>query len=180
MSEVRLAEADAGWPAQFEAAARPLRQAFDGCTCEIEHIGSTAVAGLCAKPVLDLLLGVPQLADVAPRMAALAALGYRYRPEHEVQLPERRYFTRDADATRLRVHLHVVVQGGPLWREHLAWRDALRADVALRARYAALKRALAQHHAHDKAAYTAAKAPFIRAALDALASREGGRPSAQG
>ncbi|MFG6431641.1 GrpB family protein [Roseateles sp. LYH14W] len=167
MSEVLLVDADAGWPAQFDAVAQALREAFAGTACWVEHIGSTAVPGLCAKPVLDLLLGVTQLADIAPHREALAALGYRYRPEHEAQLPERRYFTRDAGPAQLRVHLHAVVRGSAFWRDQLAFRDALRADAALAARYAALKRELATRHAHDKAAYTEAKGPFVRAVLGA-------------
>ena len=163
MSEVRLVEADPGWPAQFGAAAGPLQDVFGAC--QIEHIGSTAVPGLCAKPVLDLLLGVAALAEVPARGGALAALGYRYRPEHEAQLPERRYFTRDADASRLRVHLHIVEHGGFFWQQQLAFRDALHADAALRERYAQLKRELAARHAADKATYTAAKGPFIQAVL---------------
>ncbi|MCE4553832.1 GrpB family protein [Roseateles cellulosilyticus] len=165
---MQLATADANWPAQFEAAAAPLRTVFGSHAGTLEHIGSTAVPGLCAKPVLDVLLGVAQLSDVAPHHAALAALGYRYRPEHERELPERRYFTRDADTTRLRVHLHVVVNDSTFWREHLAFRDALRADHLLAARYAELKRQLAAEHADDKAAYTEAKGPFIRAVLASL------------
>ncbi|RZL86419.1 MAG: GrpB family protein [Variovorax sp.] len=103
MTAVRLAEGDAGWPAQFEAVARSLRLAFGGTACTVEHIGSTAVPGLCAKPVLDVLLGVAALGAVERHREALAALGFRYRPEHEAELPERRYFTRDADGTALRV-----------------------------------------------------------------------------
>lgn len=165
MIEVRLVDADAGWSAQFDAVARALCEAFAGTACWIEHIGSTAVPGLCAKPVLDVLLGVMQLADVDPHRAALAVLGYRYRPEHEAQLPERRYFTRDAGPAQLRVHLHAVARGSALWRDPLAFRDALRADTALAASYAALKRELAARHASDKAAYTEAKGSFVHAVL---------------
>jgi GrpB-like predicted nucleotidyltransferase (UPF0157 family) len=119
---------------------------------------------LCAKPVIDVLVGVPDLAHVHSRVPILAELGYRYRPETEAVIPERRYFVRDADE-RMRLHVHVVVQGGRLWREHLAFRDALRAQPALAKAYATLKRELALRHAHDKAAYTAAKASFIERAL---------------
>lgn len=174
MSEVRLVDADAGWPAQFDAAARALHGAFAGAACWTEHIGSTAVPGLCAKPVLDLLLGAAQLADIDARREALTALGYRYRPEHEAQLPERRYFTRDAGPAQLRVHLHAVVRGSAFWRDQLAFRDALRADAALAARYAALKRELAVRHAGDKPAYTEAKGPFVRAVLASPGARQSG------
>ncbi len=161
MSAVHLAEPDAGWPRQFEAVAEAIRSALGDQAGVIEHIGSTAVPGLCAKPVLDVLLGVPALAAVESRVAELAARGYRYRPAYEAELPDRRYFVRDADATLPRVHLHAVVQGGALWCAHIGFRDALRRDAALAQRYGQLKRALAVQHAHDKAAYTDAKAPFI-------------------
>ena len=71
-----------------------------------------------------------------------------------------------ASGTKLRVHLHAVERGGELWRNHLLFRDALRRDPLLCGRYQALKLALARQHATDKAAYTEAKAPFIRAVLD--------------
>lgn len=155
------------WQAQFERARAELLDAFAGPPVRIEHIGSTAVHGLAAKPVIDVLLGADVLAVVETRIDALAGLGYRYRPEYEDALPTRRYFVRDADGERLRIHLHAVVEGGPIWREHLAFRDALRGDDALRAAYQALKCDLAARHAGDKAAYTDAKTPFIRAVIAA-------------
>lgn len=126
----------------------------------LEHIGSTAVPGLCAKPVLDIARGVGRLEDVEARVPELARLGFSYRPEHEQHIPDRRYFTRAEGATP-RVHLHALLLGGALWTQHLRFRDALREDPALAQAYAALKRQLAVLHASDKAAYTEAKAPFI-------------------
>ncbi len=156
---------DPAWPAQFLALQQELLAVFDAQPVRIEHIGSTAVPGLVAKPVMDLLLGVEALADVEVKMAHLATLGFDYVSKHEALLPMRRYFVRPAAAGCLRVHVHAVQQGSSLWRQHLAFRNALRQDPGLRARYAALKLVLAQRHAHDKAAYTDAKAPFIQAAL---------------
>ena len=125
---------------------------------QVEHIGSTAVPGLAAKPVIDSLPGAPSLGAVEARIDALSTCGYRYVPEHERELPARRYFVRTAE---LRVHLHGVELGSPLRRDRLAFRAALRADAELRDRYAALKLRLAQAHAQDKSAYTVAKGPFI-------------------
>jgi GrpB-like predicted nucleotidyltransferase (UPF0157 family) len=107
---------------------------------------------------------VPRLDLLASRIPHLVAAGWTYRPEYEATLPQRRYFVRPA-AAGPRVHLHGVVEGSALWRDHLRFRDALRADAALRGRYDALKRELAVLHADDKAAYTDAKGPFIRAVL---------------
>jgi len=165
MPAVIVAPYSDAWPSQFGGVRDELSTAFDGVRARIEHIGSTAVPGLPAKPVIDALLGVDALATVESRIGALAERGYRYRPEYEDVLPMRRYFVRDADGGQLRVHLHAVVEGSDLWREHLAFRDVLRGDEALRAAYGMLKRDLAARFAHDKTAYTDAKGPFIQAAI---------------
>jgi GrpB-like predicted nucleotidyltransferase (UPF0157 family) len=164
MSEVVLTDYQPQWSAQFVRVATELRSVFACAEVQIEHIGSTAVPGLCAKPVLDMLLGAAGLAVVQGSIASLAALGFVYRPEYEDELPGRRYFVRPAHALP-RVHLHAVVRGGELWHTHLRFRDRLRQDSATRDRYATLKRELAARHRDDKAAYTQAKAPFIQALL---------------
>ena len=164
MASVQLAAPSTQWPQAFDALSDAVAPLFAGTGARLEHIGSTAVPGLVAKPVLDVLLGVPALEVAEARGEALQALGFRYRPEYEDVLPGRRYFTR-APGPGLRVHLHGVVVGSPLWRDHLAFRDALRGDDALRDAYAALKQALALRFADDKAAYTDAKAPFIAQVL---------------
>ena len=164
MASVELAAPSDQWPRAFDALADALAPLFAGTGARLEHIGSTAVPGLVAKPVLDVLLGVPALEVVEGRRAALQGLGFRYRPEYEDVLPQRRYFTRDP-GPGLRVHLHGLVLGSPAWRDHLAFRDALRGDDALRDAYAALKQSLALRFAQDKAAYTDAKAPFIARVL---------------
>ena len=164
MAGVALREYDPRWASQFAAVAAELQAVFgDGVT--VEHIGSTAVPGLCAKPVLDVLLGADHLDRFAAAVPAMAAGGFVYRAAYEAEMPERRYFVREAGALP-RVHVHGVVRGGALWCEHLRFRDRLRTDALARDRYAALKRELAAAHRDDKAAYTLAKAPFIRALLD--------------
>ena len=133
----------------------------------IEHIGSTAVPGLAAKPVIDVLLGARSLADVESRIDALAELGYAYVPKYEREIPMRRYFVKSS-ATSLRVHLHAVELDSRIWREHMAFREALRADASLCARYQSLKLDLAQKFADDKSAYTTAKNPFIQSVLASI------------
>jgi GrpB-like predicted nucleotidyltransferase (UPF0157 family) len=164
MSELVLSEYQDTWPRQFQQVAAQLLASVPLPGARLEHIGSTSVPGLCAKPVLDLLLGVSTLEEAGAAIPALASAGFEYRPEHEVAIPDRRYFVRPAGNT-LRVHLHAVLLGGLLWQQHLYFRDVLRQQPLLRDQYAALKRSLAVAHAGDKAAYTEAKAPFIRQAL---------------
>lgn len=167
MLQVQLLEYQDTWPGQFLSVAEEVRSAIAVRSAVIEHIGSTSVPGLCAKPVLDILVGVTSLAEAEAGVPALFAAGFLYRPEYEQAIPDRRYFARP-EGPLPRVHLHAVLLDGALWRQHLGFRDALRQDPRLARSYAALKRHLAMRHGSDKSAYTEAKAPFIRQVLAAL------------
>lgn len=152
------------WPKLFEAIREELLLAFSPTVVAIEHIGSTSVPGLAAKPVIDVALGSDSLADIESRIQPLGDLGYDYVSKYEDQLPLRRYFVK-SPATSLRIHVHGVELGSRLWWEHLTFRDMLRTDDDLRIRYEALKLRLAEEFADDKPAYTAAKKPFIQSVL---------------
>ena len=164
MSDVRLVDYLDTWPSLYAQVEGEIRSAVPAPGVVLEHIGSTAVHGLCAKPVLDVALGVPSLDDLQAWIPALAGIGFVYRPAYEEHVPDRRYFVRSAGHTP-RVHLPAVVLGDTLWRQHLRFRDVLRRDAAQRQAYADLKKQLALRHASDKAAYTDAKAPFIQQLL---------------
>ena len=130
-------------------------------------MGSTSVPGLAAKPVLDVLLGRPHGAPVAPYVPPLVRLGFEYRGENG--LPGRDYFKRAAGGGAPAVHLHLVEYDGALWRDHVGFRDRLRRQPGTAAAYAALKRELAARHAAARHAYTDAKGPFIREVLQRTA-----------
>ena len=153
------------WPRRFGAERDALARLFPPDVFSIDHVGSTAVPGLGAKPIVDILIGAPTLAEIEARIPALEMLGYRYAPQHEAALPERRYFAKPARHPRL-YHVHAVRADSRFHREHLAFRDALRADAALAVEYLTLKRALAARHGRDREGYTDGKAAFIRAAVD--------------
>lgn len=155
------------WAAEFARLRDALKVVLQPATMQIEHIGSTSVQGLAAKPVIDILLGAASLADLESNIEALAGIGFEYVPKYEDELPMRRYFVKSQEGG-LRVHLHGVVIDSTLWREHLVFRDALCRDTLLREQYQALKLQLAAHFAHDKSAYSAAKGPFIRSVMTAL------------
>ena len=161
---VVLAEYSPAWPGLFAEEERLLRHVLASETVAIEHVGSTSVPGLVAKPVIDILLGVPALAEIEKRLDPLRRAGFRYVPEFERTLPARRYFVKP-DRRSATVHLHAVEQGGAFWRDQLDFRDTLRGDRRLFAEYEALKRRLATQFPDDREAYTEAKASFIRAAL---------------
>jgi GrpB-like predicted nucleotidyltransferase (UPF0157 family) len=155
---VRVVPHDSGWAALFAAEAQRLRAALGpDLPLALEHTGSTAVPGLVAKPVLDLLGGYPPGASVEPYVAALGRAGYAHRGEQGI--PGREFFRRGEPRA---YHLHLVVRHGPFWREHLAFRDALRAQAAVRAAYAALKLDLARRYPRDREAYTEGKSAFVR------------------
>lgn len=156
------------WPAVFEIEKDRLTRIL-GDTVRIEHIGSTAVPGLGARPIIDIMIGSPGLAIIEERIDDLVADGYRYVPEFEKSIPERRYFTKERGHPG-HFHIHAVVLGSPFWKKQLAFRDALRADPALAAQYWKLKQQLAGKYRNDRAAHADAKSAFIRAALDRFAS----------
>lgn len=167
---VRLVAHDPAWPALFAAERARLAAALGpALPLAVEHIGSTAVPGLVAKPVLDLLGAYPPGADVRAYVAALVAAGWQHRGEQGI--PGREFFRRGEPRAW---HLHLAVQGGTFWRDHLAFRDALRADPALRDAYAALKSDLAARHPRDREAYTDGKTAFVRRVVDAALAGRGG------
>jgi GrpB-like predicted nucleotidyltransferase (UPF0157 family) len=134
----------------------------DGITT-IEHIGSTSVPGLSAKPIIDILATVESYEGARELIAPLEELGYVYCGEFGI--PRRHYFDREDDAGRDTHHLHVLEPGSAEAANHLLFRNHLRANAADREAYAALKRELIAKFAEDRAAYTEAKAAFIQNAL---------------
>lgn len=148
------------WPRRFAAECGRLRAALPFPGVCIEHIGSTSVPGLAAKPILDLAVALPPSQALLSAVDPLVSLGYRHRGEYG--LPGREFFTLGEPAT---IHVHVVAEGSPHWTAWLRFRDALRGDAALRDRYAALKSGLAIRHAGNRPAYTAAKTEFILSVL---------------
>lgn len=157
---VQLAAWTPRWAELFAVEAARLRAALGDLAVAIEHYGSTSVPGLVAKPLLDILVGGPEGTDAAPYTAALAPLGYDYAAHAGV--PEHLVFGRGMARTHL---VHVVRHGGEAWHRALAFRDALRADAALRDSYAVLKRELARRHSGERSHYTAVKSAFIERVL---------------
>jgi len=158
-----------GWPADFEREAAVLRQVFSGPTAHIKHIGSTAVPGLGAKPIIDIMVGVGDLAEVAPHIPLLARHGYAYQPDFEAQLPDRRFFHKPAARPRTH-HLHVVEHDSPFWHDHLAFRDHLRRHPEVAQAYYELKVQLAAECSETGGDYPERKAPFIQGVIARLAT----------
>jgi GrpB-like predicted nucleotidyltransferase (UPF0157 family) len=128
---------------------------------EIEHIGSTSVAGLAAKPVIDIMVPVRSLADSAPAIEVLAEHQYCYYP---YKADVMHWFCKPSPDVRTH-HLHLVPHGSPLWRDRLTFRNALRASPDLAAEYQLLKHHLASRYPHDREAYTDGKTAFVERVL---------------
>ncbi|MGZ4338953.1 MAG: GrpB family protein [Gaiellaceae bacterium] len=148
---MRPVDYDSTWPAIFAAEQARLTEALASwlAPAGIEHVGSTSVPGLKAKPIIDMIAGVRSFEAAREAFPVLESLGYAWSPHR----PEAHRFGRDG------FHLHLTEPGSDLWRERLAFRDALRSSPALRAEYAAWKDA----HAVDDGSgrYDANKRPLV-------------------
>ncbi len=127
----------------------------------VEHVGSTAIPGLDAKPVIDLMVGLKSMADASSCVEPLTNLGYSYWAEGAQ--PHHNLFVRFVDPKMsARTHnLHLVEAGGQYWKERLLFRDYLRKHPETAKEYAELKYLLSTRHRDDREAYTAAKADFV-------------------
>ncbi len=150
---------DPTWPEQYEAERARVEAALGDLVLAIHHIGSTAVPGLPAKPTIDILVELRTLDLPEDRVATMERFGFEYRGEYGI--PGRRYFS-DGHSR----HVHAFLADNPEVQRHLLFRDYLRAHPADAARYAALKRDLAERYKDDHAGYTEAKAPFIEAVIE--------------
>ena len=178
MSEpVTVVSYDPEWPRRFDQEVAVLRAVFAGTDVAIEHVGSPAVRGLGAKPVIYVMIGLEHLDEAESRIAAVGAASYEYVQKYERQLPERRYFRKPRLGPRV-YHVHCVVKGSDFWVRHLAFRDYLRAHPESASAYDELKRALAVRV--SKAEYTEAKSPFIERILAAALGHDGQRTAQQG
>jgi GrpB-like predicted nucleotidyltransferase (UPF0157 family) len=157
-----LVDYDPEWVAAFAAERQRLRAALPDLAVAIEHYGSTAVPGMRAKPILDILVGVSPIAGWQLCHDPLLTLGYDYAGNAGV--PGHYIFGRGRDATE-RTHLvHLVEYLGPSWRNNLAFRDALRADVELRRAYIAEREHAVAEAPTGRGRYNELKGAFIGAA----------------
>ena len=152
---IELVEHDPRWALAFDEERSALEGVFGEQAVAIEHIGSTSVPDLCAKPIVDVLVGLRELELTDEQIAAMEKRGYRFLGEHG--LPGRLFFRKEPRTH----HVHVVEHGGEHWVRQITFRDALRSDAEERRRYDEFKRRLAAE-GHPRETYTELKTPFIR------------------
>lgn len=145
---------------EFAAEAERIERACVGLQIRLEHIGSTSVPGLAAKPVIDILAGRPVSISGDRYVAALRQLGYEHKGSFGI--PGRNYFRRGSPRSH---HVHLVSWSSEFWRDHLLFRDYLRTHPLVASEYETLKREIAVMYVQDRDRYTDAKGPFIRSIL---------------
>ena len=154
---IKVVPYDASWPIQFRQEAKKIKKALGDNCIEIHHIGSTAVLGLAAKPIIDMMPIVLDITQVDSTNTFMRSLGYV--AEGEYGIPFRRYFTKGGNH---RTHqAHVFELGNPAIEHHLKFRDWMRTHPEDRDAYADLKQDLARQHPHDITAYCLGKDSFI-------------------
>ncbi|MFL5763142.1 MAG: GrpB family protein [Bacteroidia bacterium] len=160
---IELSPYNPDWPYMFTAEKELISANFPEKDFSIEHIGSTAVSGLKAKPVIDILIGLsPSLpADITPIANHLRVLGYKYIEKYNLMIPERRYFTKEVNGKPTH-HIHIVAMHSDFWNRHLFFRDQLRENPAIREQYERLKTDLAKQQWNSGNDYADAKSDFIR------------------
>ena len=149
------------WPILYEQEKRLLLSAAAKWNIKVEHIGSTAIPKIYAKPVIDIMIGVSSLAIADQHLIALIqAIGYDYISEYEQNMPNRRYFEKNNNNIRT-YQIHLVEYGSKFWLRHLLFRDYLRSHPNIAKEYEALKLDIAPRFT-DSNQYSTAKNEFIR------------------
>ncbi len=157
--ELRLVPVGPEWSMRFSSESRRLSAALGAAALDIQHIGSTAVPGICAKPILDIAIAIRSYESGHALVPRFEPLGYRYRGENGI--PRRHYFV--LGAPRRTHHVHVLEHDSDEWRRHLAFRDRLLGSPADAARYSAFKSRCLADARGSREEYQRLKTPFFEA-----------------
>lgn len=144
------------WSEAFEKERRSISQVLGALALDILHIGSTAVPGMAAKPIVDILVAVEHIDSGAECVSKLVEVGYRYVPQDED--PDRIFLYKGMPRTH---HVHIVRYGSPTYHKHVAFRDYLMCHEEVRDKYRQLKKDLASRFRNDRKAYVEGKTIFI-------------------
>ncbi len=164
---VKLVPYSPEWPRLFAQEERLLRAAIGAYVVDIQHVGSTAIPGMEAKPIIDIAVGLRRLEDVEKCIEPLERLGYEYKGE---EYPGSFFFAK-GDPSRRTHYLHMVEWDSEAWRSYVRFRDYLRQHKEVAEEYARLKRELARKSRGNRDLYTPGKAEFVQSVLR-MAERE--------
>jgi GrpB-like predicted nucleotidyltransferase (UPF0157 family) len=156
---IHLSDYDPNWANLFENEKTLLSKVLPG-NSTIEHIGSTAIKGLCAKPIIDILCGIENFSQADSLVDNIVGLNYEYVGKYTFLIPERRFFRKYSDS---KFHIHLVQTGSNWWERHILFRDYLEENADARNEYDSLKKELAKREWSDGNEYADAKTNFIKA-----------------
>ncbi len=161
---VKLLPHNRKWSEAFEKEKNFLIKEFDGLILDIQHIGSTSIPGIVAKPILDILMAVHSLSDVSKMRNKLESMGYEYRENgsDDIQI----LFVKGPEEKRTH-YLHITEPGGSQWQNSIGFRDYLKKNPKKAKQYSNLKIKLARQYSQDRAKYTASKESFIHETITA-------------
>ncbi|MBT2759152.1 GrpB family protein [Mesobacillus foraminis] len=162
-SRVHLENDHLKWQKNYEYEKDQILQAIGLKTLGIEHIGSTSIKGMAAKPIIDIMVGVLDLADYFMFLRPLSSIDFEY--VHKPELTERKFF-RKGEWGKGTCHLHMCEYGSREWNEKILFRNYLQAHPAAAEKYATLKKQLASKYQFDRPAYTREKEPFIKTVIE--------------
>ena len=161
---VKVVAYNPDWSQEFEAEKQRLLDTFGDKILAIEHIGSTSIPGLAAKPIIDMVAAIKSFDDLPEFVNGLQKLGYEYMPER--MFDDRKFFPKGSQENRTH-HLNLVLQDNPeQWTKPIAFRDYLRTHETKRSEYAEIKTNLAKQYANDRATYTKLKDSFFQSIID--------------
>ncbi len=163
-ASIRLVDYDPQWPILYEEEKASILGVIGNFVVDIQHIGSTAVPGLGAKPIIDIMVAIRRLALVEKCVQPLQTMGYEYLGEYGI--PGRHYFRKPPGDPHSTYHVHMVEREGDFWKRHILFRDFLRVHPEEALRYCQLKRELAAKFASDRDAYNDAKTSFIESVVN--------------
>ncbi|MUK87897.1 GrpB family protein [Ornithinibacillus sp. L9] len=160
---VRLCSYDPNWEKQYEYERRRILDVIGNYAVRIEHIGSTAIKGLEAKPIIDIMVGIHDLEIVPNLVRPLSVIEFEY--VHKPEFKDRRFFRKGLWGQGT-CHLHICKINSKEWKEKILFRDYLRLHPQIAEEYATLKKSLATTYKLDRQAYTKKKEPFIKAIIE--------------
>lgn len=161
---VKLADYDENWAETAEQTIRELKEIFGEAAADIQHVGSTSIKYIKAKPILDIAVAVRSFSDVLPLIPKLKENGFRYKTDNDNDA-EMFFSCGDVIADTRTHHIHVVIHQSKEWTEYILFRDSLNSNPHWRLNYQNLKQELAEKYPDDRNAYTEGKAEFIRNVL---------------
>jgi GrpB-like predicted nucleotidyltransferase (UPF0157 family) len=160
-----IAPYSASWQQLFNKEQNALATVFSDVPVRIKHIGSTAVKGLDARPIVDILVGVDTMSAIHSRISELLNIGYKYVAELEAEIPDRRFFYKSGRGRRI-CHLHCTCINYRFFSDRILFRDCLRRDDAIAQDYVRLKKNLCRTLHSDRVGYNDSKAAFINYILN--------------